>query len=92
MQHCFRLVFNRLDGAQIGAVDAQYIPYWLYSIASREHMEKNWNEKKRDALLDGAPSHANIIVSHIFFKIRKDDAKAESTKPELTLKNRIGVH
>lgn len=73
-------------------------PHWLIYKAVKSEVEDAWNEAFIEISDRSVPRYADIITSHIIYKIKTDEIVIESSKPhcapmkiEIVEKEPIGV-
>lgn len=71
--------------------EAEDIPDWIYDEAHKKELEKNWIPNKVDVKLPDLPPDANVIGSHINYKIKKSE-KGTDGSDHMMLKARICPH
>lgn len=88
-QVCLQRVYNRLGSSQFTKREVGEIPRWIFDESHAEEIQKNWVENKKDVPFNQVPHDANIIGSHIIYKVKPDE---EDPKEQLKLKSRICAH
>lgn len=77
---------DKIGTGQVTASAIAFAPSWIIEKAMRAEHDENWTGAYEEVAEAGLPKTANIISSHVIFKIKTNDDES------LKLKGRIVVH
>lgn len=61
----------------------EFAPEWVMDKATKEEVELTWKGAYEEVTEEEVPSHANIIGSHIFYKVEVEDGGRKRMKERL---------